>query len=98
MPGAANTCEPCCQKCADVDAALERLDCQRSKFRDFLHKHPHYSNFIKDICIDGWADEVNEVLHELNKSEENREKALRMSSAKQNCRGESTKPAPKKKQ
>ena len=93
MPGTANNkCEPGCQKCVDIDAALARLDSQRYKFQVFLHKHPHYSNFVKEVCLDGWADEINEVLHELSKSEENREKALHASSSpKKNCRNDSTK-------
>ena len=87
-----------CQTCIDIEVALTSLDTQRSKFKRFLHKYPHYSNFISEVCLDGWAGEVNEVLHELNKSEERREKAIRASSSpKQNCRGESSKkPSPKK--
>ena len=96
---AEKNCQASCQTCVNIDVALTRLDTQRSKFRRFLHKYPHYSNFISDVCLDGWADEVNEVLHELNKSEERREKALPASSSspKQSCRDESNKPPPKEK-
>ena len=73
-----------CQVCADPrsSAALQRLDSLRNQLHRILLKYPHYASFIKEVCLDGFADEVSELLHHLQKSEDARANAV----LKQNCR------------
>ena len=73
-----------CQVCSDPrsSAALQRLDSLRNQLHRILLKYPHYANFIKEVCLDGFAEEVSELLRHLQKSEEARANAI----SKQSCR------------
>ena len=100
MPGGTTNsrCQSCCPTCIEMTKTLATLDSVTAKLERVLHQYPHYTKLVKEVCLDGWASEVSEILAQLERSEKIRDEALlreHSDSLKKNCRQDTANPAKK---
>ena len=76
-----------------MNKTLAGLQSVKSRLERILHQFPHYTKFVKEVCLDGWSAEVSEILAQLERSEKLRDEALRQEfyELKKNCRQDSAK-------
>ena len=53
---------PCSEELIE---AVRRLYVLRDKFEFLLHEYPHYSSFIRDVCIESWAGDMDVLFDHL---------------------------------
>ena len=74
--GERKTCGEACPCSEELIAAVKRLYALKDKFERLLHAYPHYSSFIRDVCLESWAGDMDVLFGHLDEAEKARASKL----------------------